>query len=43
MPFKTKSLAYKTLGMSGKKLNRILDTHEEYKGLVFYSLKQEIN
>lgn len=40
MPFKTKVLAYKTLKMSGKKLNKILNPGEEYKGLLFYSFKQ---
>lgn len=40
MPFKTKSLACKELKMSGKKLNRIINTNEAYKGLLFYSIKQ---
>lgn len=41
MPFKTKSLSCKTLKMSCKKLNKILDSNKEYKGLLFYKTKQE--
>lgn len=40
MPFKSKSLACKTLKMSVKKLNKIIDTNEAYKGFLFYSSKQ---
>jgi len=45
MPFKTKSLAglrQQKIKMSLKKLNKILDTNEEYKGFLFYSLKQKV-
>ena len=37
--FTSKIKASMELGISNKKLTRILDTHEEYKDLVFYSEK----